>query len=773
MWLGLAFTHGLMLAFITILHRSTVKAEAEQTKALTNVLSTVTTEPPSNVPLQSSVHSETKPITQLLEMKNISSSINTLSTNGYSIISKDTKDSIVNSSDLFYATKAIPEASTIRREIPTRISSNAKLASSSVYRIESSPLMKAVNKSKKTVAMVSTMAVQASTISKQETTPILIHSKQRNENATRPVIVSQTHSVSMAMGSSIQPKYLTVSSNTAHKSTIIIPLASSKHEQSSITLGMHGKANTSDTEETSFTVSMPWENSKIMILTTTSVKSMHPNSGKSQMINITASTAPPESKSNWAIVVVTEEKNTSIPFIRATKSFTKTEVSASYSENISEKAHMKANSTKGISTSEIKQANMTAVLEPSPSLVSKQKISEIKVVFTSHVVNMTEMLYSKISKGRINPTRNDTTVQHSISKSGLLANNYTSKINSTKEKIPDKTINLENIITSSPVEKLVSLNKTLIPTPVPYISSLERYVSSDMAVIANRSTMASHIPMSGQFSKISSNQTHIAKNVTTFRVIQPSTSLLSFYKIVTNRTEEIQVSPSITKVKKPYTSYTIHASDSIYSSRNVEISDTNVEIKPTSTTLFAYTTIQYSTHVSTRPTSSPTKLKVQQFPVTIKITSETFRNEYMTSARALRQKSNEIAEQFDRVFKDMEEYLFTEVLRLFNGSLGCDVVIHTESVESKPVSIDRISNTLKQAKSTKGGFGKYVVGNIDVEEKNPDVQGRDDDKKETWGRMPIIVISILAGLCLVLFVMVITQCVSEITLRKIDGDVIT
>ncbi|CAB4029776.1 Hypothetical predicted protein [Paramuricea clavata] len=697
MWLGQAFTHGLLLTFITILNRNTVNAEAEQTTALANVLSTVTTEPPSNVALKSSVYSETKPNTQPLKMKNISTSINTLLTNGYSIISTDTKDIIINSSALFYASKAIPEASTIRGEIPTRISSSAKLASSSVYRIESSPLMKAFNDSKKTVVPI--MAVQASTTSKQETSPILIHSKERNENATRRVIFSQTHSVSMALGSSIQPKHPTVSSNTPRQSTILNTLASSNHEQSSITLSLHGKANTSDTEETSFTVSMPWENFKIMMLTTTSVKSMHPNSGKSQMINITASTAPPESKSNRAIVVVTKEKNTSIPFIRATKSFPKTEVSASYSRNISEKAHMKANSTKGISTSEIKQANKTAVLEPSPSLVSKQNRSEIKVVFTSPAVNITEMLYSKISKGRFNPTRNDTTVQHSTSKSGLLANNYTSKMNSTKEKRPDKTTNLENFITSSPVEKLDSLNKTLIPTPVPYISSLERYVSSDMTAIANRTTMASHILMSGQFSKISSNQTHIAKNVTTFRMIQPSTI------------------------------------------------------------------IHYSTRVSTRPTSSPTKFKVQQFRVTIKITSETFRNEYITSARAFRQKSNEIAEQFDRVFKDMEEYLFTEVLRFFNGSLGCDVVIHTESVESKPVSIDRISNTLKQAKSTKGGFGKYVVGNIDVEEKSPDVKGRDDDdhedKKETWGRMPIIVISILAGLCLVLFVMVITQCIQK------------
>ena len=464
---------------------------------------------------------------------------------------------------------------------------------------------------------VSIMDVQASSTT-------MIHTKERNENATHK------------------------SATSVHSN----PLASLNHEQSSATLGVHGKTNTSETENTNMTDPMPWEKSKTTMLTTTLVKSrqsslsstadkMPPNSGKTQFNNIATST---------------------------------------------EKEHMKANSTTGISSFEEKQANKTSVLEPSSSLVSKKNTSETNTAFSSPIVDMTELSCSKMSKGRINPTRNDTMVQHGIT------------------------------------------------------------------AIANRTTMASHTSILSQFSKMSSNQTHIADNFTT-----------SFYNTITNRTEEIQMSPSITMVKKHEANYAIHASGSTNSIRNVQISETIVEMKPSSTTLFADTTIQYSTQVSIRPTPSSTKLKVQQFSVTIKITSETFRNEYITSAREFMQKGREIKEQFDQVFKDMEEYLYTDVLRFFSGSLGCDVVIHTESVESKPVSIDRISNTLKQAKSTKGGFGKYVVGNIDVEEKNPHVQGRDDDNKETWGRMPIIVISILAVFCFILLVMVITQCVSKTT----------
>ncbi len=708
MWLRLAVRRQLLLAVITILLRNTVIAETQHIATLTKFASSVITEPLTGAPPHSSANAEPLPKTQLVETRYTSYSNKQLVTNKYSIISKGIKDIMVNSTAVLYASEPNLDQSGKRAEISARISSEVKMASSA-YLVESGP-------------------------------HTIVHDKSK-------IIVTST---------------IPVENSTSH-----ITEAENKRDENVI-------------------VSMDSEESKIMMKTTTSASpkqslyisaalEIPPNSVKSRIINITATTLPMRQSTNGT------KEDVSFIFNReniANISYTKTEVSASYFENVSEEPHT------GISSVEVKQANKTAVLEPSPSLVAKQNRSKMNMVFTVPTPNMTEQSYNKMSNSGVFPAANDTRAQYSKFKSALLTYNDTMKIDATKEKWPGNTItlnesktininitkemetkvkpiltkiNLGNITMSSRVVKFE--DETSIVSLMRFISS--SYVPSDIPATANRTMMASNVAISSQFSKIFSNQTQILDNFTTYGVVRPANTVSSFYKTVTNRTGEIQVLYSGTITKKPPA---IHTSVSSYSMKKIEISDTIVEIKPTSIVLMTYSTVQHSTRVPTKPTSSPTKPKEQQFRVTIKIISETFKEKYVTSARAFRKKSREIADELDQVFKNMPEYLYTEVLSFFSGSLGCNVVIHTESEQSQPVSVEEIQNTLDQAKRTKGGFGKFDVGDIsDVKEKDPNVLGtdQDEDKRETWGRVPVIVISVLGGICLVLLVIVISQCVSK------------
>ena len=432
-----------------------------------------------------------------------------------------------------------------------------------------------------------------------------------------------------------------------------------------------------------------------------------PSHGKTRNLNIIVTIASQSYDTKLESSIVTEDDVSNM-------SYTKIKASAVYSVNktVSDKLSIQLDAS----------TNRTVFLHPSPSSVAKHNtsLSNINSVFTKAARNMT----------KLTPSGNYTTVQHSIIKdSFLLGYNHTMRINATNEKWPDRTSSKSDVFypnTTKAMQTKVNVAATVYSTTIITSSS-----SLDL------------------FSKTFNNETENLKRLKTYQTIRPSSSLSLPSKAVMNSTRGIQKPSSISVGTKIDVS---------------KLESSHSEVKPTTTSLYTNSATQYS--IPSRPTSAPIKLKEQQFLCTIKITSEVFKDEYITSARAFRQKSREVAEQFDQVFKNMPEYLYTDVLRLFKGSLGCDVIIHTESVDSQPVQVKKINDILHQAKNTKGGFGKFEVGDIDVKEKEPDVQGRDEnDKSKTWGGLPIIIISVLGGVCLVLLVIVISQCVSKINIR--------
>ncbi|XP_028407212.1 uncharacterized protein LOC114529596 [Dendronephthya gigantea] len=431
-----------------------------------------------------------------------------------------------------------------------------------------------------------------------------------------------------------------------------------------------------------------------------------------------------------------------------------------YSKIVSKVPRIDANLTFTTSTLTGKQANMTMILKPSPSLITKQQRSEVETTSLSETLKSKVIPYSKSSESILFTGRNDTIVQPKLV---LFSSNSLAAVNDTMESILDKTMAKESVTRFSSVPMLRSKNLTASPIRNIFVSQV--HTSSDIPPVANRSTIARYISKPDLFSKIVSNRSEILANNTIFGMIpsiilRPSTILSSFYNTLSNRTEEIAISPSMTIKEKPKRSETKFG----ILRYSTQISDKSEVKKPYITASSWYIGKERSTPVLS--TLLPMAMvKEQQFRVTILILSEKFQEEYLIkSSNEFKQKSREIETQFNIVFQSMPKYVFTEVLKFFSGSLGCDVIIHTKSKDSEPVSVVEVNDTLNKARNTKGGFGKYIVGDIKVKEESPDVEGRDEDEKdekETWGRIPIIVVSILGGVCFVLIVMVISQCIQR------------
>ena len=86
------------------------------------------------------------------------------------------------------------------------------------------------------------------------------------------------------------------------------------------------------------------------------------------------------------------------------------------------------------------------------------------------------------------------------------------------------------------------------------------------------------------------------------------------------------------------------------------------------------------------------------------------------------------------------------------------VAVFVESKDSSPISKEEMEGQLFNANKS-AVFGKYVIGDFEVDEATP--RANQKEKKKSWGRWPVIVISILGGVCVVLLVIVISQCVSS------------
>lgn len=433
------------------------------------------------------------------------------------------------------------------------------------------------------------------------------------------------------------------------------------------------------------------------------------------------------------------------------ESYMRSQESRMHSKIVSAKVNPQVTFTTTVLLSELEKTNKSSVLKPSPTLTKNQHLN-----FTSSdpIVNMTQNLYRNVSEQF---RANDTIVKHT--KSSALFTVVLNANTSTQIEVRNRilttmkpaisAIKQGNLSTSHFKVKLV--NKTLSSSTSRkfdiFSSEMHPKISQK---IGNRTMTISKLTTS----KISNNQTQTMDIFTSYPLIQPSTSLSSVDKEMTHRKK---TSDSMTVLIKPPPTYTSF-------SKTLEMSDTVLEMKPTSRVFFASSTNGYSTLVPTRSTSSG-KRKQQSFSVKLKIMSEEFKNEYR-SGEAFEQKSKEIRQQFNYVFRHMHEYLYTDVLRFFKGSLGCDVIIHTLSADSDGVSAQEIHNTIEKASNTTGRFGKFVVSDIEVKEQK-DEEKEDDDEKETWGRLPVIVISILGGVCLVLLVLVISQCVSILKLFRL------
>ena len=310
------------------------------------------------------------------------------------------------------------------------------------------------------------------------------------------------------------------------------------------------------------------------------------------------------------------------------------------------------------------------------------------------------------------------------------------------------------------ISSLPSFSATLIPfhnSVYPSVSQ-KRSSESELARQLNQ-TLSLQV---GRSKGIANETTSaVSSSVATLdnkTLIRPSVGQSSSQKATTNLAKESQVSHSMVSTKERPTSFGS-------TTRKTFSTDTVVQFKPPSTRMSAPTTTD-STKAASTPTSMATKLKEQVFQVTMKIKSEEFKKEYDTSIRAVNEKVREIEKQFDLIFETMPEYVYTEFKRLLRN-FGCEVDIHTESLETKPVSVEKIQSILNGAKTKERGFGNFVVDNIHVVERDPDVKERQEDEKETWGRLSIIVISILGGVCFVLLVLVISQCVSVYFLLSI------
>ena len=413
-----------------------------------------------------------------------------------------------------------------------------------------------------------------------------------------------------------------------------------------------------------------------------------------------------------------------------------------HSKMITAKVNPQVNFTTTVLLSELEKTNKSSVLKPSPILTKNQ---HLKFTSSDPLVNMTHNLSRKISEQL---RAYDTIIKHTKSSAlfTVVLNANTSiemrNDNLTTRKPAISAIKQGNISTSHFKIKLVNKTFSSSTTRKLDIFSSEMHPKISQK-IRNRTMPASKLATS----KISDNRTQTRNIFTSYPLIQLSSSLSSADKGMINPKE---TSDSMTVLTKPPPTYTSL-------SKTLEMSDTVLEIMPTSTVLFASNTNGYSTLVPARPTFSG-KRKQQSFSVKLKIISQEFKIEYR-SGEGFEKKSKEIRLQFNYVFIHMHEYLYTEVLSFFRGSLGCNVIIHTLSADSDGVSAEEIHNTIEKASNTTGRFGKFVVGDIEVKEKKGE-EKEDDDEKETWGRLPVIVISILGGVCLVLLVLVISQCVS-------------
>ena len=415
-----------------------------------------------------------------------------------------------------------------------------------------------------------------------------------------------------------------------------------------------------------------------------------------------------------------------------------------HSKMISAKVNPQINFITTFLLSELEKTNKSSVLKPSPTLTKNQHLN-----FTSYsLVNMTHNLSRKISEQF---RTYDTIVKHITKSSALFTVVQNANMSTQIEVRNDNLTAMKPAISAVKQRKLSTshfkvklVNKTLSSSTTRKLDIFSSEMYPKMSQnIRNRTRPISKLTTS----KISDNQTQTTDIFTSYPLIPLFSSPSSADKGMTSPKEALDSMTVLTKPPQTYTSF----------SKTFEMSDTVLEMMPTSTVFFPSSVKGYNTLVPTRPTSSGIR-KQQSFSVKLKIISEEFKSEYR-SGEAFEKKSKEIRLQFNHVFRHMDEYLYTEVLSFFKGSLGCDVIIHTLAAESDGVSAEEIHNTIEKASNTTGIFGKFVVDDIEVKEKKGE-EKEDDDEKETWGRLPVIVISILGGVCLVLLVLVISQCVS-------------
>ncbi|XP_046858999.1 chitinase-like protein PB1E7.04c [Xenia sp. Carnegie-2017] len=250
----------------------------------------------------------------------------------------------------------------------------------------------------------------------------------------------------------------------------------------------------------------------------------------------------------------------------------------------------------------------------------------------------------------------------------------------------------------------------------------------------------------------------------------------SLFPTMTSYNPKGTLSPEIDKTETYFSSYTIQTNTSTNLTEKKGTSTTIFDLKRhdvfkstsklwktpalvTSNISKQNNTIRYSTVSSIPLTTSIIDIVVNTFEIRLLITSEPFRIEYMeTSSPEFNAKSKQIEENFDKVFRDTTYYSSSEVIRFFEGSLGCIAKVHVKSNDVKVVDIDQ---TLRN-KIDEDEFGEMVVSSIEVKVFEVVTAKQDEKKRHSgWSTLAIVFVSVLGGICVLLVLCVIILCIQK------------
>ena len=234
-------------------------------------------------------------------------------------------------------------------------------------------------------------------------------------------------------------------------------------------------------------------------------------------------------------------------------------------------------------------------------------------------------------------------------------------------------------------------------------------------------------------------------------------------------TTQFEKKPTIPATRKIQYSASLRATHLVsMTTHQAEIPYSTKDIKELLVTQYTESSINFQTTRAISPSSATASKSVfvgiseQKFVVIFKLPSGEFTDELLNSAsEQFKEKKAEIEEQLNRVYENVPEYLRCEVQGFFKGSLGCIVAIFVKSNESSPVSKEKIESVMRNA-NEKGTFAG-VVNDANV----LGVTSEENEDKKIWSLGPILVVSILAGVCTVLLVIVITQYVSKLKLFRV------